>query len=68
MAGVGRLSYNYSDLAFSPYGEYWREIRKLCVLELFSVKRVKSFRFVREDEVDSLMDSISQSLSTSASP
>ncbi|XVE85189.1 hypothetical protein DITRI_Ditri17bG0071800 [Diplodiscus trichospermus] len=67
MAGPGRLTYNYLDLVFSPYGEYWREMRKICVLELFSVKRVKSFRFVREEEVASLMDWISQS-SSSATP
>ncbi|KAE8736341.1 cytochrome P450 71B35-like [Hibiscus syriacus] len=65
LTGVGRLSYNYIDVAFSPYNEYWRELRKLCVLEIFSVKRVKSFRFVREDEVGSLMDFISQSASSS---
>ena len=67
IAGAGRLSYNHLDVAFSPYSEYWREMRKICVLELFSVKRVKSFRFVREDEVASLTDSISKS-SSSASP
>ncbi|RWR84809.1 cytochrome P450 71A9-like protein [Cinnamomum micranthum f. kanehirae] len=24
-----RLSYNFSDIAFAPYGEYWREMRKI---------------------------------------
>ncbi|XVF02586.1 hypothetical protein REPUB_Repub04eG0187400 [Reevesia pubescens] len=67
IAGAGKLTYNYLDVAFSPYSEYWRELRKICVLELFSVKSVKSFRFVREDEVRSVMDSISLS-STSATP
>ncbi|KAE8724532.1 Cytochrome P450 71B35 [Hibiscus syriacus] len=65
LAGPGRLTYNYLDIAFSPYSEYWRELRKICVLEVFSVKRVKSFRFVREEEVGSLMDSISQLASSS---
>lgn len=61
LAAVGRLSYNYLDVAFAPYSEYWRELRKICVLEVFSVKRVKSFRFIREAEVGSIMESISSS-------
>jgi aldoxime dehydratase len=56
-----KLSYNFTDIAFTPHGEYWREIRKISVLELFSVKRVKSFGNVREEEVASLVRSISQS-------
>ncbi|KAF2282240.1 hypothetical protein GH714_043881 [Hevea brasiliensis] len=67
LAGAGRLSYNYSDIAFAPYGNYWREIRKICVLELFGTKRVQSFRFIREEEVALLIDSIFQ-FSTSATP
>ncbi|KAJ7968649.1 Cytochrome P450 [Quillaja saponaria] len=57
----GKLSYNYLDIGFSPYSSYWREMRKICVLELFSNKRVQSFRFIREQEVDLLIDSISES-------
>ncbi|XVF43870.1 hypothetical protein PTKIN_Ptkin02bG0075100 [Pterospermum kingtungense] len=34
LVGLGRLSYNYLDISFSPYGDYWRELRKLCVVEL----------------------------------
>ena len=65
MASTRRLTYNYKDMAFGPYSEYWREIRKIGVLEVFSVKRVQSYRYVREEEVSSLINSISQS-STSA--
>ncbi|XP_057948816.1 cytochrome P450 71B10-like [Malania oleifera] len=61
LTGPGRLSYNYLDIAFVPFGDYWREVRKLCVLELFSNKRVQSFRPVREEEVALLVDSISES-------
>ncbi|XVE74921.1 hypothetical protein DITRI_Ditri12bG0057400 [Diplodiscus trichospermus] len=39
LVSLGRLSYNYLDISLSPYGDYWRELRKLCVVELFSVKR-----------------------------
>ncbi|KAK9033993.1 hypothetical protein V6N11_050172 [Hibiscus sabdariffa] len=61
LAGIGKLTYNHLDVAFSPYSECWRELRKICVLELFSMKRVKSFWSVREEEIWSLMDSISRS-------
>ncbi|TXG56183.1 hypothetical protein EZV62_017496 [Acer yangbiense] len=67
LIGSRKLTYNYLDLAFAPYGDYWRQMRKICVLELFSLKRVQSFRFIREGEVASLMDTISQSAS-SATP
>ncbi|KAF3431170.1 hypothetical protein FNV43_RR25900 [Rhamnella rubrinervis] len=64
-AGPRRLTHNFRDVAFTPYGEYWREMRKMCVLELFSMKRVQSYRSIREEEVDSLMNSISESASSS---
>ncbi|XP_030496978.2 cytochrome P450 71B37 [Cannabis sativa] len=57
--GPKQLTYNFQDSAFCPYGEYWREIRKICVLELFSVKRVNSYRSVREEEFTKLINSIS---------
>ncbi|XVF77758.1 hypothetical protein PTKIN_Ptkin14bG0072500 [Pterospermum kingtungense] len=59
--GSARLSYNFLDLGFAPYGKYWREMRKICVLELFSVKRVQQFQFIREEEIGLMIDSISQS-------
>nr|AYM55677.1 cytochrome P450 [Croton stellatopilosus] len=68
LAGTGRLSYNFLDIAFTPYGDYWREMRKICAVELFSAKRVQSFRSIREEEVGSLIDSILKSSSSSSSP
>ncbi|XWS16782.1 hypothetical protein CRYUN_Cryun33cG0008600 [Craigia yunnanensis] len=64
LAATGRLSYNYLDVAFTPYGKYWREMRKICILELFSAKRVQSFRFIREEEVALMIASICQSSSS----
>ena len=67
LVGLGKFSYNHRDIGFAPYGDYWREVRKICVLEVFSTKRVQSFQFIREEEVTLLIDSIAQS-SSSGSP
>nr|CAB3470957.1 unnamed protein product [Digitaria exilis] len=37
-------------LAFCPYGERWRQLRKLCTQELLSAPRVRTFRPIREEE------------------
>ncbi|KAJ7946414.1 Cytochrome P450 [Quillaja saponaria] len=54
--------YGGKDIAFAPYGGYWREMRKLATLELLSVKRVQSFSFIRKDEVNKLIESIHSSV------
>ncbi|KAL3537122.1 hypothetical protein ACH5RR_000488 [Cinchona calisaya] len=55
--------YEQEDVAFSPYGEYWKQMRKICIMELLSMKRVGSFRFIRQDEISKLVESIIQSSS-----
>ncbi|VAI27459.1 unnamed protein product [Triticum turgidum subsp. durum] len=46
-------------ILFSPYNDRWRELRRVCVHELFSQRRVLSFRPVREDEVARLLRAVS---------
>ncbi|XP_062026620.1 cytochrome P450 71AP13 [Rosa rugosa] len=55
------LFYNCTDVAFSPYGAYWRHIRKICILELLSAKRVQSFSHVRVEEVARLAHRVAES-------
>ncbi|NP_001313070.1 5-epiaristolochene 1,3-dihydroxylase-like precursor [Nicotiana tabacum] len=52
------ICYNQSDIAFSPYGDHWRQMRKICVMELLNAKNVRSFSSIRRDEVVRLIDSI----------
>jgi len=55
------MTYGGSDIGFSPYCDYWRQMRKVCVLELLSAKRVQSFSSLRVEEVDNLIESIHSS-------
>ncbi|KAH9620986.1 hypothetical protein KSS87_003391 [Heliosperma pusillum] len=54
------ISYGCYDITFAPYGEYWREVRKIVLLELLSLKRVQSFRSTREEEVEHMVNLIIQ--------
>ncbi|XP_055818836.1 premnaspirodiene oxygenase-like [Solanum dulcamara] len=50
------LFYNRIDIIFSPYGDYWRQMRKICLMELLSAKNVRSFCSIRQDEVRHMID------------
>lgn len=58
---VGKnMIYNSTDIGFSPYGPYWRTVRKVCVLELLSPRRLELLKFVREEEVSALLESVTK--------
>ncbi|XP_027170794.1 premnaspirodiene oxygenase-like [Coffea eugenioides] len=54
------VCYDSKDILFSPYGDYWRQMRKICVTELLSAKSVRSFHNIRQDEVLHLVEAIRQ--------
>ncbi|CAM0884358.1 unnamed protein product [Alopecurus aequalis] len=52
------ICYGNLDIAFAPYGAYWRALRKLCTLELLSSRKVRQFAPVRDSETMSLVREI----------
>ncbi|GJN19208.1 hypothetical protein PR202_gb06455 [Eleusine coracana subsp. coracana] len=48
-------------VSFTPHGDAWRTLRRVCAQELLSARRVHSFRPVREDELRRLLRSVTTS-------
>lgn len=42
------LGFDYAAFGFSPHGPYWREMRKIATLELFSNRRLKSLQHIQQ--------------------
>ncbi|XP_047070785.1 desmethyl-deoxy-podophyllotoxin synthase-like [Lolium rigidum] len=51
-------------IIFAPYGDEWRQLRKICTVELLSARRVQSFRSVREEEAGRLLRAVASSSPT----
>ncbi|KAL5987034.1 hypothetical protein ACLOJK_041897 [Asimina triloba] len=60
-------AYNYSDITWSPYGAYWRQARKMCVMELFSARRLDSYEYIRAEETHALRRGLFAASSSGAS-
>ncbi|MED6183386.1 hypothetical protein PIB30_037478 [Stylosanthes scabra] len=55
------IAYGSADIAFSPYGEFWRQMRKICTVELLSSKKVQSLFYIRQEEVANMLETILKS-------
>lgn len=55
------LSCGSTGMAFTPYGSYWRTVRKWCTLHLLSASKVEYFAPVRKTELGSLVESVKES-------
>ncbi|CAL1376744.1 unnamed protein product [Linum trigynum] len=55
------LTYDFTDIIFAPHGPYWRQLRKICALELLNQNRVKSFDSTRLEEVSNAVAAVSAS-------
>ncbi|KAH6796290.1 hypothetical protein C2S51_037276 [Perilla frutescens var. frutescens] len=59
-ASVDRRSLGFSSTTVigAPYGSHWRNLRKLCDLEVFAPTRLASFLSIRRDERDRMISSL----------
>ncbi|EOA25707.1 hypothetical protein CARUB_v10019060mg [Capsella rubella] len=55
------ISRGFKDISFVQYGEEWKERRKFLVRELFGLKKVRSFGYIREEECNFLVKKLSES-------
>ncbi|KAK3422959.1 hypothetical protein EUGRSUZ_G03314 [Eucalyptus grandis] len=70
LAFAQRPSFSYTEMSifpspiFYPFGEEWRQLRKIYVTEFLGSQRVRSFKSIREEETSNLINYI-RSLSSS---
>ncbi|ESR40884.1 Flavonoid 3-monooxygenase [Citrus sinensis] len=57
-------TYNYSGMATAPYGPYWRQARKICLMELLGTKRLDQFEYMRVEERNAFLFELFKSVST----
>ncbi|GAB4845220.1 hypothetical protein Ancab_040121 [Ancistrocladus abbreviatus] len=55
---VEHLAYNSAMLGFAPYGSYWRQMRKIAILELLSNKRIEMLKLARTSQLRSSIKSL----------
>ncbi|XP_073125078.1 cytochrome P450 83B1-like [Henckelia pumila] len=65
LIGFQKYSYDGRDITLSSYNETWREMRKLSLIHLFSVKQVVSFRPIRKDEVSTMIQEMNENSGSS---
>ncbi|KAH9575715.1 hypothetical protein CY35_01G125400 [Sphagnum magellanicum] len=53
-----KIIFNDRDIAFAPYGNRWRHLKKVIMLELLTAKKLEASKHVRDEELSSLMHQI----------
>jgi hypothetical protein len=58
LVAVEHLGYNYAMFGFTPYGPYWRELRKIVTLQLLSNRRLEVLSYIRVSEVKASVEEL----------
>ncbi|KAK9949049.1 hypothetical protein M0R45_004595 [Rubus argutus] len=54
------MGYNYTTVVESPYGDHWRNLRRIGAMEIYSPSRLNMFSGIRKDEVKQLLFKLSR--------
>ncbi|WOG90749.1 hypothetical protein DCAR_0309993 [Daucus carota subsp. sativus] len=49
------LGYNYNSIVWGPYGDHWRNLRRISSIEILSTYRLQKLSQIRSDEVQTLI-------------
>ncbi|KAK9949053.1 hypothetical protein M0R45_004599 [Rubus argutus] len=58
------IGYNWSTMVSAPYGDHWRNLRRIGAIEIFSSQRLNMFSTIRKDEVKNLVRKLAQNSSS----
>ncbi|KAH7848152.1 hypothetical protein Vadar_034418 [Vaccinium darrowii] len=58
------IGYDYTNVVNSPYGDHWRNLRRLMSQEIFSTGRLNVFLSIRHEEVGHLLHQLYKKSST----
>ncbi|KAF3517823.1 hypothetical protein DY000_02062770 [Brassica cretica] len=54
------VGYNHTTVGTAPYGDHWRNLRRICSLEILSSNRLTSFLYIRKDEIRRMLKRLSR--------
>ncbi|XP_076899792.1 cytochrome P450 93A3-like [Bidens hawaiensis] len=58
------ITYGSKDFAFTPYGPYWKFMKKIVMSQLLNGTTIDSLLHVRQDEINRFIKSLSQKANT----
>ncbi|KAH0874970.1 hypothetical protein HID58_072332 [Brassica napus] len=54
------VGYNHTTVGTAPYGDHWRNLRRIFSLEILSSNRLTSFLYIRKDEIRRMLTRLSR--------
>ncbi|KAI3834245.1 hypothetical protein MKX03_030052 [Papaver bracteatum] len=52
------FGYNFTALGWAPYGQHWRNLRRISTIEVFSWNSIQSSSRIRKEEIESVINQL----------